>query len=614
MFHYNVDIEGLAELLEKNGEFLYDYPTCTYLIRPTLEKLGEITTEIDLDAAAAIKRFASFMEYQVWNSGSSTVSSVLDASTQAEFVKYIAKRMLGFAEVLREGAYEKYLTMEDEWRKEFSSFLEDVRASSVKPRSVKGARLRPIGELKIWERKISELMNQHGLVMKADKPLFLLKSGYRSMYFFNPSHLISRSNVNGLKNQEIMGKFKEILKVFIKHLETELKEKNIAFLLTQKIGGEDPGTSQFAPLFTDLGTPVLFLNANLDVLKGPIIEGEPLLIPFDGVTTTGKTVDNVIDRFKKITGRKPVVYSLIWNRSPHLRRDNVPILSIAPSLTPLPEILQVSINSFDSDLGYWWSSLTMFHDYLKDIYLYAEKNMEEYCRTREQFEKLITDSYEMEEKQSERKTERTAHLFGYLDTNKPSTDMVIYLMNLNILCWNVISKNRFGNESSRLDNSVEYIETMLSIEKSEKPTLTICPLLLRRGLRDNTLFPRIIDSWDKVHRIFVANSENISEYILGNEILRMAPTDPQISKIEQALMTVAIRDLLTDENREELYEIRRSIAQKFEGDKSREGLENLIKLVDKILIKNYEQETKRKLIERVGEKKARELERIKILL
>lgn len=566
------------------------------------------------EARSSLERFATFMEFQVWNSGSSTVSSVLDVSIQSEFAKYIAERMIDFAKVLKEKEYAKYLTIEDGWKKDFNSFLGHVRASSTKPKLVKGAHLRSVGKLRTWEKKLRELMNKHGLVMKADMPVFVLKSGYRSMYFFNPTHLVSRSSVNGQKNQEIMSEFKQILKIFIKHLQTKLKKENIAFLLTQKIGGEDPGTSQFAPLFTDLGAPVLFLDPYLDALKGPVIEDTPLLIPFDGVTTTGKTVDTVIDRFRKITGRKPLVYSLIWNRSPHLSRDKIPLLSIAPRLIPLPEVLQVSINSSHDDLGYWWPSLTMFHDYLKDIYLYDEENMGRYNKIREEFQSLIVNSHEIEERQSKHKVEGTAHLFGFFDTNESLASVTTYLINISILCWNVICFNRFGPKSSRLENSVKYIETMLDIEKTEKPIMSVCPVLLKRGLKDDdSYFPNLIEPWDKVHRIFVKESGNISEYLLNNEILRTYPVDPQVSKIKQALVTVTIRELLSDAKREELYEIRKNLVQKPEREKSAVGLnEELIKLIDGILIKNYEQDTKRKLREQVGNKKARELERMKI--
>jgi hypothetical protein len=429
--------------------------------------------------------------------------------------------MSEMTKVLRKGEFEEYLALENYWKKDFSSFFEQVKIASVRQTKVKGAILKLVNELPPWEKKFGELLNKHGLIMQEEKPIFLLKSGYRSMYFFNPSHLISRSNVKKQENQEIMGEFKEILKMFIQHLKTELGTENIAVLLVQKIGGEDPGTSQFAPLFTELGVPSVYLDPNLDMLKGPIIEGDTLLIPFDGVTTTGKTVELIIDRYERIIKAKPRVYILLWNRSPYPERKprNVPIWSIGSHLVLPPEILNLSLATFDDNLGYLWPSLFLFYDYLRDIYLYAEQDLTRYQKIRGEFEKLIIESYNME-------AEKTMKLFDHFDTKLPPSDILTYFINVHILCWNTIFEISLGDKVSRLEDPVRYIETMLRIEKAERPSTIICPLELKKGLEcDISIFPKLIDPWDKIHRIFVLKTTNIVEYFKnkykGCEILDM---------------------------------------------------------------------------------------------
>jgi len=547
------DLEDLADLLEKNGEFLAHNPSCTYLVRRTWEKLEEASKYIGRDEARiAISQFVSFLENYVWNSGSSTISGVLDIPTQADFVKHIAKCMSEMANVLRERKFGKYLAIEDYWKRDFSAFLENARTSSTKLRSRKGAILRLVQGPEEWKRKFGELINKHGLVMQEEKPIFLLKSGYRSIYFFNPTHLISKSNVKSEENQEIMNEFKEVLKIFVKHLKDRFGERNVALLLTQKIGGEDPGTSQFAPLFTELGLPSLFLDPNLDVLKGPTIEGVSLIIPFDGVTTTGKTVDTIIDRYEKILKEKPQIYALIWNRSPYSEWKNVPIWSIGPPPILLPEILNLTIASYDSDLGYWWSSLLMFHNYLKDIYLYAGQDLAKYEETRGESEKLIIDSYEVEEVPSERKDERTAHLFGYFDTELTFSEFATYLLNVHILCWNTIFDINFGDRISRLENSVEYIETMLRVEKAERITMTFCSDVLKQCLKNESLsFPKLIDPWDKIHRIFVLKSADIIGYLKDKykECKILNVTERESMTLEEAYKLIDE----TLKNRREVY-------------------------------------------------------------
>jgi hypothetical protein len=519
LFGDKPSIEDIADLLEKNAKFIRQYPSCTYLVRPTLEKLKEATKHIDQDEARiAIIQFMDFIENYVWNSGSSTISRVLDLKIQRAFVNYIAKYMSEMAKVLRENEFKNYLVLEDYWKKDFSPFLEQVRiASARQARSRRGAILKLVPKLQPWERKFVELLNRYGLLMQAEKPIFLLKSGYRSMYFFNPSHLISKSNVKIQENQKVMREFKEVLKMFIQHLKTELGIENIAALLTQKIGGEDPGTIMFAPLFIELGISTVYLDPSLDMIKGPIIEGDTLLIPFDGVTTTGRTVDKIIDRYERIVGEKPRVYALLWNRSSYLKRKNVPIWSIGPPLIILPEILILSIASYDDDLGYMWPSLNIFYDYLRDIYTYAEQDLTKYQKTRGEFEKLIIDFYKIKEIHTEHENERTAQLLGYFDTKQSLSNMVTYFINLLILCWNAIWDVAFGNKISRIEDPVGYVESVLKVEQVAGTTLILCSKLLKEKLASpRSSFPKFLERnypWMKIHGIFVEDTEHIVKHI-----------------------------------------------------------------------------------------------------
>lgn len=507
-----INLEDLADLLEKNGKFLDHNPSCSYLVRPTLGKLKRLSQYLDKDEARMIiARFASFLENDVWNSGSSTVSGVLNLRKQREFVSYIAKYISEMAIVLRERKFKQYLAIENNWRRDFNPFLEHVRISSTRLRSTKGAIVKFAHELQPWERKFCELINKHGLIMQEEEPIFLLKSGYRSMYFFNPSHLISKSNVNNKENLEILNEFREILKIFLQNLKNELGDEKIAVLLTHKVGGEDPGTSQFAPLFTELGVNPVHLDPQLDMLKGPVIEGSPSLIPFDGVTTTGRTVDDIIEKYERIMKYKPQIYSLLLNRSIYSKRKDVPIWSIGPSLILSPEILYLSIASYDSDLGYWWPSLLMFHDYLKEIYLYADEDLSRYTKTLGEFKELITDFYEI------KMVDGKAQLFDYFDTKLPLNDVTAYLINLHILCWNNIFDTTFSREISPLEDPVEYVETMLRFEKLENPTLGVCSTVLKKNLKENDkIFPKLIEPCDMIHRIYVQKTQEIIQ-VFKNE-------------------------------------------------------------------------------------------------
>jgi hypothetical protein len=506
----NLCIEDLAELIEYNASFLKRYPSCTYIIRATLEKLRELAEVINQESAPTIRHFVKFMEDEIWNSGSSTVSTTLDISTQMEFIDYLTEFLSAMSEMLKKHELERYLSIEEKWRQEFNSFLDKVKTSSTRSRSVKGATIKLAGDLQPWEMKFGELLNKYGLVTKADNPIFLLKSGYRSIYFFNPSHLVSRSNINDQENKEIMSGFREALSMFIPYMKKKVGEDKIAVLLTQKFGGEDPGTVQFGAIFNELGVPPVYLDPFIDALKGPVIEGDTTIVPFDGVATTLKTMDTIIKRYESILGKKPKVYSLTLNRSSCLMRDNVRVLSLSPPLVLEPEILSLSLATWNEKLGPMWPSLFPFHDYLKDIYVYAERSLVEYEKIHAELEEMMVDAYHIREAPTKRNSENTAYLFDSFDTRLCKSDIMNYLINVHILCWNFIFEIAFDGRISQFDNPIEFVENMLLAEKTDSLTIAVCPAILKEGIeRGISEFPKLFDPWGEVNRIFIEKTNDI---------------------------------------------------------------------------------------------------------
>jgi len=563
---HSSSIKDLAELLQENARFLCHYPSCSYLVRLTLRTLEKESESINDDIIAlVIKDFVEFM-YSAWDSGTSAVSATLDIPLQIEFIReHIALYMQQMAEILKMENWKEYRVREEAWLNDFKKIagIAQTKWKEYKPSKRDTAKkLRLLDQLKPWEREFLTLISKYALLREQKEPVFLLKSGYRSFYFFNASHLVSKG-VNAQENLEIMQRFKNALKSFTDEIRASLRHtgRPIVFLLIQKAYGEDPGTSVLAGTFTELGIPTAFLNPHMpspsfDWPKGAILEGNPLLVPFEDVVTTGEGMEKIVQRYRQMTGEDPPIFPVIFDRSPFQNPgleqvDGIKVTSMV-NMEKLvkaqihdPEILRLSVASP------WWSSLTELfrHDYLKEIYLFGERDNPGYNRISQKLGELIKDSYEIE-------GNKPAYLFHSFNTDRPLSDITRYLINVHILYWNAIFDISFGGRISRLEDPVEYIETMLRIEETQRPTTIICPAMLKRGL-EGIAFPKLIDPWDKIHRIFVLKSADIIDFLKDKykecEILNMS---------ERESITLGEAYSIIDET----LESRREIYKRFNRD------------------------------------------------
>ena len=155
------------------------------------------------------------------------------------------------------------------WLEEFNQFYEEISKYREEAKFPKYDEIRKKENLEQWKLNFLNLLNKYKIVMENDRFTFLLKAGYRTRYFFNPNYLITRYELDAVKNNEIRNKFREeVLYLFMKYVLQELEhiegkdkiqKQNYSILLFGKPGGEDPGTMTFGDLFQDLKIPIQYL-------------------------------------------------------------------------------------------------------------------------------------------------------------------------------------------------------------------------------------------------------------------------------------------------------------------------------------------------------------------
>jgi hypothetical protein len=126
---------------------------------------------------------------------------------------------------------------------------------------------------------------------------------------------------------------------------------------------------------------------------------------------------------------------------------------------------------------------------------------------RERFENFVEKYYNLLEK------EGRAHLFGWYNTEKSKMDVQNYLLTIHVFCWNHMYRKIFGEEDEDyLKKPLEYLLDSLEFDENEEITVPFLPNLLEEKLREGEYESEFIDPMDRIHRIFVSNTEKIVKH------------------------------------------------------------------------------------------------------
>lgn len=528
------NIKDFVELLREDTKFLCEYPSCSYLMPLIIEYLEEF--KISDVPAATIRNFNDYLE-DLWNESSSAISTLVPISMQLQLVKKIGKLISNFVDLIesyKKGKLSKSFSesldeLKERWEKEFQSLAQTIQSAIWKYK-------RPIGkpcERKIklwsdrsWENAFIDVIDKHGLLNESNEPSYLLRSGYRSFYFFNSADLC---------HPDIWPKFFEILSQFMntkvqETLVTTLKEKPelhhildryfkqgmkriIELTPIAKMYGENLGAPVFMSGLASLGFVQRDLaprsRFGINWLRGPEVEEGLLSVVLDDLAMRGVGVRESVKRLKNAKNVAPVLYLLVIDRSREGIKsvDGIPVLSMMDkyglirSRLWIPEILLMSI---ESPL---WAGLDLMTDPIKEICTFADA-MSQYTLVFDKFCSLLVDSYEISSGSSR------ASMFE-VDTGLSESELIVYLMNVHILCWNV-----FIPLTLRVNRPMEFLNELMRFEETDRITIDPCSKLLKEALAKlmkSSPPPRR----DMIHRLIVCSEESLLEHVKNKYVERL---------------------------------------------------------------------------------------------
>lgn len=332
--------------------------------------------------------------------------------------------------------------------------------------------------------KLLKTMVDEGVLRESDKPIFFLKSGYRTSYFFDLDRLTH--------NPKTVPLLEQILSDEVSKLQLEAKSEGIRItklILFEKSYGETSGTEPLVSSIAHktgleavtLPSPILYPYK--DRVKGmPVQEGEFALV-IDDIVTTGRGLLSNIRRFERIT--KARVYASI----PIVHRA-IGALTTEQKILPIferkdfiksgiwkPEILKLT---FDSSL---WPGIDMNRDYLMEICEFTGIT-EKYYKFRGKMMDLFAANY------------KTIPL--------SEDETVRYLVNIQILIWNYVRASLFKDVTLEGEEIVEYLEDFLSIELVKVLTIDVLANIMNKELLSSSNI-----EVEALHDLFVKKQKEI---------------------------------------------------------------------------------------------------------
>jgi hypothetical protein len=521
------ELEKLVSFLEANSQFLQEHPSCSYIVPLTLEQLEENKTgELPEES---VKNFKDHLEC-VWSDVTSAISTIVPVSLQLEIIRKIGELIQGFAKLIREhfstGSYD---SLDKSVGKLKTEWDESCKPLVTKVQTAIWEYKRPLGKLykhevkvrsdKDWKNDFIKLINTYDLMNESKQPSYLLKSGYRSFFFFSSADLTS---------PRIWPEFCKILSAFIeKEVDPRVRQKlhedearfehvlerysrfglnnTIELVPVAKMHGENLGTpTLMAGLATlgfsqrDLAPPSYF---GIERLRGRKPEEEEMpVVMLDDVSSRGAGIGDSIKRLKAAIGQEPLLCLLIVDR---LREEiselhGVELLSmidrsdLVESKLWEPEILMASL---DDPL---WSGLNLMTETIRETCKFAGESAKKHLDLSNRFSLLLEDILKIESHQG-----KTKILGIRVELTKDSLEM--YLSNFVFICWNMLIPASF-----RIDEPMKFLDLVLELERNHRIVLSPLSVLLQRDLGE---FVENESSFlkqdDIIHRLLVSHNAEL---------------------------------------------------------------------------------------------------------
>ena len=449
----NEEFLQVASLLKKNGELVRSNPASAYVIPKTIKQLGNIAKTATGELLFITSSLYRFMD-DIWSSVSSASSELMPLEKQLKLIRLVGENWIKIGQNLekedRKERLASFIQSAGFFETEYKSLMQkssnphaEKRSNKTEGTSGQPMRARNIEPLK---RELLKYIKKFKVLKESEEPRFLLRSGYRSFYFFSIDEISQRHQPAAI--------LKEILKTILNRIISEKRKTIERLVWLEKTRGESTGAVPFASWLDqeiEIGWATLpppRLYDFEDRIKGTISKG-CLVGIIDDVVSTGEGALRSIQRIRQLTSANPAFYIAVLARSLELLRKEIEVTSVFTREELIreklwkPEILKVS---FSSPL---WGGLDMTCDYLREILVYTEQEGK-YQRLHEDFKNLLLSK------------------FGSI----PSF-LVAYLTNLYLLCWGSFYWDFIKATSISEKEIPKFIERTLEFEKKEDVTLSV---------------------------------------------------------------------------------------------------------------------------------------------
>jgi len=443
----------IGNLLEKKGDWVFRYPACSYEIYQTMLELDNVLEKIDDNSLkATIHYFLETMDC-IWFSISSAASENIPLEIQFELIKMIGNFWKKIGKPLKKNKIPEFhsiLKKPNEIREFIRSKNRELSHLHVRE-TLQEEDFSDIQSEMELKNKLIQLLryykgdSKYGVIRESSDPIFMFKSGYRSFSFFNMD--------KAAHNPKISPLITEILKIEIKKLKEKTKEDKInidKLLFLEKGPGE---TEALAPMISHIDLEFNIPSAVLptptryscgELIKGIQIEEGEIILIIDDVITTGSGIIRDINRIENMKG-KYLGSIIFFDRQLKELPTDKNIITIFNKNDFLKEKLIEPDILFLSIEDPLWASLNMRVDYLKDICFYAEQE--------DAYIILLSELQEL--------------MDNYAKNDDLPNEIITFIINLEILCWNYINKLLFGEYISK-ENVFESIIDYFNYEIGNK--------------------------------------------------------------------------------------------------------------------------------------------------
>jgi orotate phosphoribosyltransferase len=390
----SVDIKkGLCDVLNRVGAQVSQNPGATYKIPRALGDIARYKNQsVSLGDRRLLGQITLIENHlqSIWGAICSASSGYIQLNDQLTILKALCEYMQSLSDCLASDTRDCLETLTGEFTEQYEKLRRGIQP--IAPKDLTHFDNDRLEKLPEHRREIIRAIIESGAFQYHNEPIFLLKSGYRSFYFFNGARLTHHAPSARIFPKLIAEKVKQI----ISRNDAPARDK-IALGFARRITGETGGASSMAgSLAAELSLPSVTLppekpESFFSRTDGSSLSNDTKIVLIDDVVVTGDSASRHVMRFEKELKRAVYGYFTILDRRIGFRPSPLEHVVFSSGATKedlisiglwKPEILCISP---ESPL---LSAIDLTADYLLEISLYLGRSLEDYQNLRQDMVQL----------------------------------------------------------------------------------------------------------------------------------------------------------------------------------------------------------------------------------